>query len=462
MDQEIITNLTTDITDLVSEITFDSTAKINVTMDNGLPVNLTMALIAPELNIDPAAQNFPALTNTSVDWNGLANYNMTIASLTDSANDADTDIDMDVIVNLDDGDGDDSILTLSNITIPPGGVTYDFSATVTAVLDIAQVVINSATMPSMEFPEGAETLDFSLLGDFLPDAITFPSISAGLDFDIPAGTGMSMELEVYASYTDSLGVPKNLLILGTDSDSDGIPETPRTLIEADLGTPLDLSMISTLINERATNIKFHYDVTVSGATVNISGAGESFGAIINAEIPLEMFAATDAEILIDGASVIPAADSDLFGRDGSDDSETNQYLDFLKSASVNLTFSNPLPHDAATDLLGIRFIMEEDPLGLDPFILERTLIIKPGVTTSLNIGLTPAQIDRMVDDPSFEPEYHIYLMGDFRINNPPDDIIDNIDYDGYHSLVEGFDLTLAAWMELKSDVDYTINVGGAN
>ncbi|MBN2628449.1 MAG: hypothetical protein JXA95_17415 [Spirochaetales bacterium] len=454
MDQEIITNLGSDITDLVDSVTFNSAAAITVDMTGNLPVNLEVTLDAPELEINSDTRTFTNAFGTE-SW-GIRDITpiLSIASLGDSlsVSDPDTDPDIDVTLDIDDGDGDDSILTLHNVDTDN---TYNFAATVTADFTIDKVVIKGDSADPMiqgQFPEsGADPLSFGDLKNVLPDSITFPDISASLDLSIPNGSGLTLGLLIWATYDDIDGNAQAVIIQGTDGDSDNIPDTKADIDQAWLtanGNAISFSALTTLVDARATDIYFYYEVYVNGATIDLTSASgdQTFAAAINADIPLKMRAASNASLELDGEPVIPAATEDIFGRDGSeDDDQTNDYLNMLSTASVNLTFTTPSNLSPKGEgLIGIGFSMTEDtnPAGYGDFELTKELTIVKGDTRPLSLSITPEQIARMIADDAFMPTYDVYLTT------------------GDHQLVEGFDLDIGATMSIESDVNYTIDLGG--
>jgi len=453
MDQEIITNLGSDITDLVDSVTFNDTdAMISLDMTGSLPVDLIVTMNAPELEINSESHTF-INANGTYDWMVMGStHTLSTSNLTDSAGDADSEADINLSLDMDDGDGDDSILTLHNVDTDN---TYNFAATVTADFTIDKVVIKGDSADPMiqgQFPEsGADPLSFGDLKNVLPDSITFPDISASLDLSIPNGSGLTLGLLIWATYDDIDGNAQAVIIQGTDGDSDNIPDTKADIDQAWLtanGNAISFSALTTLVDARATNIYFYYEVYVNGATIDLTSASgdQTFAAAINADIPLKMRAASNASLELDGEPVIPAATEDIFGRDGSeDDDQTNDYLNMLSTASVNLTFTTPSNLSPKGEgLIGIGFSMTENtnPAGYGDFELTKELTIVKGDTRPLSLSITPEQIARMIADDAFMPTYDVYLTA------------------GDHLLVEGFDLNIGATMSIESDVNYTIDLGG--
>ncbi|MBN2657047.1 MAG: hypothetical protein JXR86_08295 [Spirochaetales bacterium] len=449
-EQEQATNLTSDITDLVNTITFGPDAGITIELTNDMPTGIDVELTSAALGLS-GSYTFP---NTGVaasnPWS-LSNYDLIIGNVTDSAIDADTDPDVDfsIVVTLNGydengtiGDTSDDFLTLTNVT---AGESYSLEGSVAADLTIASVIIESASMADQFPAAGDDPLDFSMLDDFLPAELGFQNISAALNLNL-GSSGMTLGIRLWAVYTDSDSVVQNLLIVGDDSDldgniddfdSDGEPDAPDDNSSDITEIPLG-DAITTLINERASGITLFYDVTASGATINISDPADnqSISAVVAADIPFVITASADAELLIDDEPLIPVTEGDLFGRDGSDDDAISEYLAWITSATVNLTFSNSLPA-TGTNLLGLKFVMSEPSAG---FEINKDIIIKSGETTTLDLGLTTDQITSMVNDTTFEPEFHIYFLA------------------GEHSIVEGFDFNIGASMTVESAVDYVIEL----
>jgi hypothetical protein len=460
-------DIDSDVTTLVDIITFSSDAGISVSLVNDLPTgsDITITLDVPELGIISSSKIFPANTTAGESLTQTWDVSLTdneldlLSDLDDSDSNGLDDIDFDLSISMSNYDDTTKQLTLNSIL---AGESYSLSGSVDANLEIESIHITGGEIADQYPEDTSEALDFSSINDFLPDTIEFDQIEAEMELEFGgSSTGISFDALIYAEYnlsSDTSDTPTTyyMTLIGTAEDTDGIPQTAVSYSEGDSNP--DLSALGDLINLRATNVVLHYSVTITSATISVSGTDEqNIKASIVADIPFEVTATADTSLEDeDGASLIPAAEEDLFGRDGSSgDDDINEYLDMLSSATLTITFSceDYLASNTDGDLLGIGFSMTETTTGLTDFEITETFTLQAGESEVLEINLDADDIARMIDDDSFEPIYDAYLMGPTDLDGDGTD-----DFSGVHRLVEGFDMDVTVTMIIESDVDYTIDL----
>ncbi|MDC7221217.1 MAG: hypothetical protein PQJ59_14870 [Spirochaetales bacterium] len=471
-DNSITNDIGSDITDLVDVITFDENANISLSLINDLPTgsDITVTINAPELEISNEAKTFTANTTAGTEntqtWAVLStDHTLDITSdLDDSDLNGTNDIDFDLSISLSNYDDATQQLTLTNVS---ANESYSLSGSVTANLDIASVNITGGNVSDQYPGTGDDPLDFSEIGDFLPDELSFSDIAASMELDFGGNSSISFDAMIYAEYSDGTSTFYENLV-GVDADDNGIPESAESF-DSTSDSP-DLSGLANIINDRASDIIIYYDVDITSATVSLDETADeqNVSATVLATIPMALEASANASLEDeDGFPLIEAADEDLFGRDGSsDDEDLNDYLDMVSAATIEVTFENPIEttdiSDGEYDLLGIGFTMTEatnptydDGTEYASFELTEYFILVAGESTTLEIDLTADQIERMVEDDEFMPSYDIYLMGPTDTDGDGTD-----DFDGTHKLVNGFDMDLSVTMTIQSDVDYTYDFGG--
>jgi hypothetical protein len=338
-------------------------------------------------------------------------------------------IDIDLAVTLDDGSPGDGTLTLTNVT---PGQSYSLTGNVNAAFTVEQLVIANALF-SGQFPEAPDPgLDFSALGNFLPDTISFTDIQTNLDLSAGADTGtLGLYLEV--DYVDSDGNPVTLVLVEDDTTA-GDPKQ----VSAD--ETIDLPGIQDVINARAKDIIFSYTVEASGAAINIDPANtteDSFGAVLRSHIPFAIESDGETEIVDDtGQPIVDPLTDDILGRTGDEsDEELTEMLLFAQSVSVNMDVENNIG-------LGLKATVtepKESPEEPSPFSLEFGLDSGTGAQ-SKTIGLSNEDIQHIANDTQFTPAIRLFIP------------------DGIHVIKRDASITLSAWLGLETDISYEFDL----
>ncbi len=443
----IIENLSSDVTDNITSITFADTAAVTMQIVNNLPGSTTIDVTLNSTELGLSGTNSFASGTNSDSWSildGSFPKTLTIASITDSADDADTDVDLDlgISVSISGYNSTNSQLTLNNVNAK---ATYGISGTVTTDLSIQQVVISGVNLQE-EYPDvtgGEDPMDLSMLSDYLPDTITFPGIAPELLLNLDTSETMNLKVFVHVDYKymDATDTEQtvSLDLIGTDTNSDGTPETYGEYDEETSSIPLD--EVGTMINRRAYDIVFTYDVMLNGATINVSGSDQRMQTAVAADIPLLLNSSGDTKLVDENdEDIIPAMDEDIFGRTAEDD-EMSTFIDFLKSASIDVTYKNAISNDPDNQLVGFRLDVVEDtnPAGESDFNFSQTFQITDAPSGNISLALDENDFDRIAADSTFMPRFELYLL------------------DGNHYLPQGFDFDISAQISIQSEVDTTLD-----
>ncbi|MBN2628447.1 MAG: hypothetical protein JXA95_17405 [Spirochaetales bacterium] len=341
-------------------------------------------------------------------------------------------------------DGDTLILNLQQEVL-----NYDFQELLPGSVS-ADILILRADVAGQYPDEGEDPIDLSLLNTFLSGDMTLPDITAEVNLDFNAiSSDTELSLLLYARYRDNDREIRYLNLIGTDHNGDNIPDE---MIPCDTNGTITVNTARDLINDRATEVIFFYEMEIRNTLISIDNSGtQIIQASLDAVMPCRLYAREDTAIRNGGEPAIPAASGDIFGRDSTgDNGGISQYLAMLDSAVIHMTCRNNFPREENA-FIGLGIAVSEETEGMEDFFFAEELMITPGREDTVRMEITQAMINRMVRDSSFEPQIEIYFPGPGEYGK------EKIPFDGYHRLVKGFDMDIQVWLEMASDVEYTLN-----
>ncbi|MDA3849839.1 MAG: hypothetical protein PF447_01055, partial [Spirochaetaceae bacterium] len=245
-----------------------------------------------------------------------------------------------------------------------------------------------------------------------------------------------LDVFVSADYLDNTNEPAtevNSSILIDDGSGNPRPEVS--------GGNIDISVpIQNILNARASNLSFNYSVEANNLSIEVTNPDEEkrIQASIIAYIPITLYISVEDTPMDDGNGdpVIPAATEDLFGRSEAFDQETQDFLDMVYSASIDIEYTNTLfSITSETDSPSIRLEILEDtnpvnpdnPLESMPNFEEYIELSSGEEAQIMSIALSEDDISRISRDTSFMPSYRILLpQGNVAFNDGGDISIDQM------------------------------------
>jgi len=429
------------ITDLVYSVTFGNPG-LAVNLDNQLPVDIEVTISSNALDLaTPVRQTFLSGTTDSLSTPILSSTSGTLLTPAEGTIDINLDITMSGYNDV------DKTLTLYNIT---PGTSYSLSGSVELYSDspgtplqLVEAVVKSVNV-NKQFPADTDPgIDFfstlSGLDDVLPgsDIVNFSGIEAFLDVDVSALTDNDptarIRIHLSIDYTIGATTINGVDLLGTSVAPEELSGTQRVPFT-------DPDLFTTLINGRASDIYVHYDVTADGATVDLTGASQNIIVSAVAEIPIQLEFTSDYDLLDENDQpFIPTATEDLFGRDGSsNDDDMNEWLGMATGAAIHLELNNTLLQTTRTDGTLFTFTIA-DAGGTTGF--SKTIPINGN---GVDITLNSSEIATMTNpDAFFLPSYTLTLPA------------------ATYTVTSGDIDLVSSYISVQSDIDYTIDVGGA-
>lgn len=462
IDQEII--------DMVNSITF-VTSELQFTVNNGLPFDVTIDATSNILSGGTDSLTFTSGNNgtqtmeivDSLDLDDTSGTYSLLSGITDSEGNTGDGIHMEFSFDINSYDEGTQRLTLTSVN---PGEEYTFSGSVTAQLDINEIDVTNVQQDGT-FPEdGGDPIDLSMLDDYLPSDINIDQTNASTNMVIsgPADE-MSMDVVLLARYThpgDS--VPSIDVLIGTGDPATlgfdplaytGEPaDTLSSTSDVDESLPFDLLAI---LNNRPTDLELAYNVNVDGLTVPVASDPTDISASLDMVIPLALSVGDDTETypwVPDGDTTgwneitIPdpdiqdelSVDTDLLDREVIPDEDISDILNNLTEASIHLDLVNEMFREAGVDggyNILIRVVDGDYNAGDDTYEFDKYIDFSTG---DHELSLGPNEIDYIKNN-AFTPEIKLYLKeGTLRFN--PD-----------------AELSLSMWLRVRTDVDYTFELG---
>lgn len=425
------------ITDLVSSVTFDNPG-LAVNLDNQLPNDITVTIDSADLELTSVSHLFASSTADSLNSSILATSTGTLATPAGAV----IDIALDIAMTGYDDTVTPPTLTLNSMT--PGN-SYSLSGSIELYstspgtpLQLVEAVVRTTSVTEQFPASGDPGIDFastmSGLDDVLPPSAEFSGIEAFLDVDVSALTDNGGSIDIYLSIDYTIGG-----VTTTGADLLGTSGTPVTLSGTQRVPFTDPDLFTTLINGRASDIFVHYDVTANGATVDLTGTSQNITVSAVAEIPIQLTFTSDYDLEDNGEPFIPTATEDLFGRDGTtNDDDINEWLGMATDAAIHLELQNSLLQTTHVD--GTLFTFTLADTGGSGF--SKTFTING---TSVDIALDSTDIATMTDPLNypFLPSYTLTLPA------------------ATYTVTSGDIDLLSSYISVQSDIDYTIEVGGA-
>ena len=412
-----------EVADLLTSVTFND-PKLTFTVNNQLPIPI-------DINVDSTAMR----TNETYTFN-----NKTLGDATPETHDYDllstvpTDtlllpspmdpIDFDINVGVIAPDTYAGTLLTINRTVL-AGTTYSMTTSVDVVLDVASIVVSDIETDTYAYPEGPEGLDFSQLGDVLPDGIIFSGITSDLLLDLDPSVDNHIGLKLWSDYNADMVDDYHLGSEGT---------TPDTYVML-TGASVPLSGIDDALNARPTNLFFNYKVIAENIPISADGTDDQrIAASLLITLPLQIEATDDVELLDDNDEpLFPQPDEDIFGRDGADaDAEDAEDLvNMLKSLSL---------HYSITNTFGVAVILVMEDPDSDFY---KTFTLEDSAGVEQDLEFSEEDIAIIQGSNSFRPVIHLYIpQGEQSLNQGSPDA--------------PADISITMWMELQTDVDYTL------
>lgn len=274
----------------------------------------------------------------------------------------------------------------------------------------------------------ADTIDLSTLKDYLGDKINFDTIDGYFYLSGPTAT---MTAAVNATYTDASAVLQTRpLITGSIPLATASPTFPATEIISTAWNTANSThfTLHEVLNAKAADLKFDYDLNVSTLTVEKGAGVTQLRADLVLILPMKLVA--DAGATLDVGSALP--EDDLFGRKaGEDNSGINDVLKNLASLSMNLAIDNKTG-------LGGTASLDESVSGF-----HKVLSLEKGVGLT-SLTLTRSDIDKIINTVPFVLKLGVEIP------------------EGDYSIQRGGGLTAKITVSAATDINQTIDIGGNN
>lgn len=337
-------------------------------------------------------------------------------------------------------------ITLNNIS--PGTLT--FSGNIAVNTDWSQASINPPSTPiTGSFPGGSETIDLSVMQDYLGSNLGFGGINLRMYMAGIPSSNFTMIGSIVANYTGDAG---GFYVLGSAGSEEsltmvanppqfttGMTEYTETLPAGSL--PAEVN-ISSILNAAPADLTFSYYLTPSGDPVTISNTGSlppiQLDMVIEIPLALELIDDTEtAEIVIDELS---KSGNDMFGREPQEigtDGDMAKLFDSLVSMDLSLDIDN------TTGLIAQAYL-RQDPVNPGDESWESSRFDLPDGRGTATLSLTKSDIDFM-EKTLFAPVMVIELPGNVAIRR-------TTDTSGY--------ITMNIRVAAVTDVDQTFDLGG--